>query len=148
MDIKEKLVEDMKESLKAGEKLRLSTIRMIRAGIKNEEIAKGGDLSEEDVISVLSSEARRRKEAIEEYEKAGREDLVKKERDELTVILEYMPEQMSEGDIEAVVRETIDETGASSKRDMGKVMGKVMPRVKGKADGRVVKEITERLLGE
>lgn len=148
MDIQEKLVQDMKDSLKAGEKLRLSTIRMIRSGIKNEEIARGSDLSEEDVITVLSSEARRRKEAIEEYEKAGREDLAEKERDELAVIHEYMPEQMSGEAIEILVRETINETGATSKRDMGKVMGKIMPKVKGKADGRMVKEITERLLGD
>lgn len=147
MDIQEKLVIDMKESMKSGEKLRLSTIRMIRSGLKNAEIAKGGDLSEDDIMGVLAGEARRRKEAIDEYEKAGRDDLASKERQELVIVQEYMPEQMSEDEIEALIREAINETGADSKKDMGRVMGKVMPQVKGKADGRLVNEITSRLLG-
>ncbi|MBN1289857.1 MAG: GatB/YqeY domain-containing protein [Actinobacteria bacterium] len=148
MEIEDKLVSDMKESMKSGEKLRLTTIRMVLAGMKNERIAKGEDLSEEDVLTVLGREARKRREAIVEYDKAGRDELAAKEREELTVIEGYLPEQMSEEEIEGIVREAIADTGASSGKDMGKVMGKVMPRVKGKADGRLVNETVLKLLAE
>lgn len=146
MNIEEQLVSDMKESMKAGEKLRLTTIRMILAGMKNERIAKGEDLTEEDMITVVSREARKRKEAIAEFEKAGREELVSKERQELSVIEKYMPEQMSAEEVENIVKEVISDTGASSMKDMGKVMGKVMPMVKGKADGKLVNETVKSLL--
>ncbi|MBN2167908.1 MAG: GatB/YqeY domain-containing protein [Actinobacteria bacterium] len=148
MEIEDKLVSDMKESMKSGEKLRLTTIRMILAGMKNERIAKGEDLSVDDVLTVLGREARKRREAIVEFEKAGREELVAKESEELKIIESYLPEQMSEEEVESVVREVISDVGASSRKDMGKVMGAVIPKVKGKADGRLVNETVMKFLGE
>lgn len=146
MDLKEQLDNDLKESLKAGEKLRLSTIRLLRSEIKNAEIAKRGELTQDELLAVVSREARKRKESIEEFGKAGRKDLVDKETFELGVLEKYMPEQMSEADIRAIVEETINEVGAAAPGDIGKVMGKVMPKVRGKADGKLVNRMAREML--
>lgn len=146
MDLKEKLSADYKEALKAGEKLRVSTIRLILAEIKNAEIAKREDLSDEELLAVVSREARKRKEAIEEFEKGGRVDLVEKETSELAMIEAYLPEQLSDGDVRSMAEEAIKEVGATSPGDLGKVMVKLMPRLKGKADGKKVNQMVREML--
>lgn len=142
----ETLRNDMKAAMKSKNKVRLSTIRLIMAGIKNAEIEKGGELDNSEVIAVLNHEARKRKEAIEEYQKAGRQDLSCKEQEELDVISGYLPEQMSEGELRGLIDEIAEEVGATSSADFGKVMGAIMPRVKGKADGRRVNELVREML--
>jgi len=144
--LKETLNEDLKTSLKAGEKLKLSTIRMLLSEIKNAEIAKRGELTDEELLAVAAREARKRNEAIEEFSKGGRQDLVDKETYELSVLEQYLPEQMPEDEVRRIVAETIEEVGASTPADLGKVMGSLMPKVKGKADGKKVNQLVREML--
>jgi uncharacterized protein len=146
MDLKEKLFADYKKAMKEGDKLKVSTIRLILSEVKNAEIAKREELDEEEMLSVVSREARKRKESIEEFDKGGRQDLVEKEEHELEIIESYMPEQLSEGEVLRIIEETIADVGASSASDLGKVMGRLMPRLKGKADGKKVNQIVREML--
>ena len=146
MSLKERLKADMKEAMKAKDKVKLSTIRMINSLIKNAEIEKRGELTDEEIIQLLMKYAKQRKESIEMYEKGGRQDLVEKEKAELAIVESYLPRQMSEEEIREIVKQTIEEVGASSVKDMGKVMKAVMPKVKGRADGSVVNRIVKELL--
>jgi hypothetical protein len=146
MELKERLNRELGQSMKAGEKIKVSTIRMILAGIKNAEIAKRGELDEDELLSVLAREAKRRKEAIEEFKKGNRQDLVDKETQELKVIESYLPEQLSEEDVRKIITEVMQEVGASSPGDLGRVMGRVMPRLKGRADGKLVNQIVREAL--
>lgn len=146
MGLEQKLMEDMKSAMKAKEQLRLETIRGVRAQLKNAELSKGGSLTEEEVIEVLLSAAKKRKEAIEQYRLGGREDRAETEAQELKIIEAYLPQQMSPDEIARVVEEVIREVNAASAKDMGKVMGAVMPKVKGKADGKIVQQIVREKL--
>jgi len=146
MDLKETLTDNYKQAMKDRDKLKVSTIRMVLAGVKNEEIAKRGELTEEEFLTVLAREARKRKESIEEFGKGGRQDLVEKEERELSIIESYLPEQLSEDEVRDIIDRTIQEVGATSAGDLGKVMGKLMPLLKGKADGKKVNQmVRERL---
>ncbi|MDA8233713.1 MAG: GatB/YqeY domain-containing protein [Clostridia bacterium] len=149
MSLKDQLVEDMKAAMKDKEagKLRLSVIRMVRAAIKNAEIDKKKEFNDEEVIEVLVREAKQRRDAIEEYRKAGREDIVEQLQEEIKVLLHYLPEQMSAEEITALVHEIITRVGARDQKDMGKVMGALMPKVKGRADGKLVNQIVKEALG-
>ncbi len=146
MSILERIDSDLKVAMKSSEKIRVSTLRMVKASLKNLEIEKG-ELSDDDVIGVLSTQAKQRRESISEFEKGGRQDLVDLERAELAVILGYLPEQLSEEELTGIIQETIRETGASSLKDMGRLMKSLMPRVKGRADGRLVSQKVKELLG-
>lgn len=140
MSLENRLLSGMKESLKKGNKLRLSAIRLARAAIKNKEIELRKKLSDDEVIEILSSLVKRHKEAIEQYKQGGRDDLVDKEETELAVLQEYLPKPLEEKELCKMVGEAIAEVKAESKADLGKVMGLIMPRVRGRADGRIVKE--------
>ncbi|NOY39164.1 MAG: GatB/YqeY domain-containing protein [Nitrospirae bacterium] len=146
MSILERIDSDLKVAMKSSEKIRVSTLRMVKASLKNLEIEKGA-LSDEDVIGVLSTLAKQRRESISEFEKGGRQDLADQERAELAVILNYLPEQLSEEELTGIIQETIRETGASSPKDMGRLMKSLMPRVKGRADGKLVSQKVKELLG-
>lgn len=149
MSIKDRLTEDMKAAMKEKEsgKLRLSVIRMARSAIKNIEIDKKKELSDEEVIEVLAREVKQRRDAIEEYDKANRQDIVDTLQKEIAVLMPYLPEQLSEEEIRSLVKEVIAEVQPQSPKDMGKVMGKLMPKVKGKADGKLVNQIVKELMG-
>jgi uncharacterized protein YqeY len=150
MGLKEKLGEDLKKSMKAGDKLRTETVRTLRAVLTEREIEKrgtGSGLTPEDEIAVLSTAAKKRRESIELFQKGGRKDLVDQESKELAIIQEYLPKQLSEQEIEQVVRRIIGETGAASAADFGKVMPAAMKELKGKADGRVIQEKVRSALG-
>ena len=146
MTIKEKLQQDLKESLKKKDTLRLNTVRSIINAIKNKEIDLRRELEEEEIYGILTTLAKQRRESIEQYEKGGRQDLVEQETKELEIIKEYLPEQLSEEEIEKIVKETIEEVNATSMKDMGKVMKAVMPKVKGRADGKKVNEMVKKIL--
>ncbi|OXS80448.1 GatB/YqeY domain-containing protein [Domibacillus enclensis] len=147
MSLLGRLNDEMKQAMKNKEKEKLTVIRMLKAAMQNESIKAGGrDLTEEEELTVLSREVKQRKDSLHEFEKAGREDLVAKIQTELTYVNEYMPEQLSEEDVSAIVDETIVETGASAKADMGKVMAALMPKVKGKADGSLVNRLVQQKL--
>lgn len=149
MSIEDRLTNDMKTALRTGDKVRLSTIRLLRAQIKDREIERGRSLSDGDVLEVLTRAAKMRKEAIELYRQGGRTDLLTKEEAELKIIQSYMPEPLSRDELLTLINEVIQETGAQGPRDVGKVMGKVMSMVQGRAEGREVSQLVrERLMEE
>jgi len=146
MEIQDRLSEDLKTAMKAKEKVKVETIRMVRAQLQDFQIAKRDELTEEDEISVLINAAKKRKEALELYEKSDRQDLIDRERQELEIISAYLPAQLSKEEVEKVVLKVMEEVGASSAQDMGKVMGAAMKELKGKADGKMVQEIVREKL--
>lgn len=139
-------MQDLKAAMKAREKNRVDVLRLLKARIKNLEIDKGRALTGEEEIQVLQSAAKKRKEAIDLYEKGNRPELAEKEREELAVIQSYLPEQLSREDVEREIVLIVEETGASSMKDLGKVMKEAMARLKGKADGKLVQEIVRSKL--
>ncbi|KYO65166.1 GatB/YqeY domain-containing protein [Thermovenabulum gondwanense] len=146
MSIKDVLTEDMKRALKEGEKEKLSVIRMARAAILNEEKNRLHELDDGEVIEVLSREVKKLRENKEEYERLNRPDVAAQLEREIDILLSYLPQQLTEEEIEEIARQVIYETGANSVKDMGRVMTAIMPKVKGRADGRVVNQIVKKLL--
>ncbi|RUS48494.1 GatB/YqeY domain-containing protein [Cohnella sp. AR92] len=146
MSLAERLNEDMKQAMRAQDKFRLSTIRMVRAAVKNQEIDLRRPLEDNEVLDILSREVKQRKDSLQEFQKAGRDDLVTDLAAEIDIIAQYLPQQLTEEEIKAIVTQTIQETGASSKADMGKLMGALMPKVKGRADGKLVNQLVQQFL--
>ncbi|WP_413380129.1 GatB/YqeY domain-containing protein [Alkalihalobacillus sp. 1P02AB] len=146
MSLLERLNTDMKNAMKNKDKLKLSVIRMVKASLQNEQIKVGRELTDDDSLTVLNRELKQRRDSLHEFEQADREDLASKIRDEIAILEIYMPEQLSEEDLNQIVVDTIAEVGASSKADMGKVMGALMPKVKGKADGGLVNRLVQQHL--
>ena len=147
MSIKEQLTSDMKAAMKAHDKLRLDTIRMVRGAIRQAEIDGGHkELSEDDMAAIVAKEVKSRRDSIEEFKKGGRADLVEQTQQEIDVLTPYLPKQLSEDEIRQLVQEAVASTGAASPKDMGKVMGKLMPQVKGKADGKLVNQLVREAL--
>jgi len=144
--LKDQIRENMKDAMKKREENRLRALRLLMSAIKNFEVAEGREATDEDIQSIVLKEMKKRQEAIEAYEKAGRNDLAQQEREELEVLSTYAPRMMSEDEIRAEALKAIGETGASSPRDVGKVMRLLMPRIKGRADGKVVNRIVLELL--
>jgi uncharacterized protein YqeY len=149
--LKQRLTTDMTAALKARENVRLSTLRMALAAVQKAEVAgkEAKDLSDAEVLDVLTSEAKKRREAVTAYRDAGRDELADKEQAEAEILAEYLPEQLSEDEIKRLVTDAIAQTGAAElgPRGMGKVMGALQPKVKGKADGAVVASEVKRQLG-
>jgi uncharacterized protein YqeY len=146
--LQDKLAADLKQAMKARDKTRLEALRMLRAAIKNTEIAQQKTLEDGDILAVIAKEVRQHRESISEFQKGNRQDLVAKEEAELNILLEYLPRQMSRDEITAAARQVIQEVGARGPGDKGKVMQKLMPQLKGKAEGRDVNEaVTELLSG-
>tara|TARA_Y100000814_G_scaffold23397_3_gene15685 strand:- start:2904 stop:3347 length:444 start_codon:yes stop_codon:yes gene_type:complete len=147
MLLQDRLNDDLKTAMKAQDILTKDTIRLIRAAIKNVEIEKRSELPEEAVIDVLAKMSKQYRDSISTYRDNGREDLAKKEEDELEVLMRYLPAQLSEIEIRDMINAAIAETAAAGPQDRGKVMGIIMPKIKGKADGGVVSKIVGELLG-
>jgi uncharacterized protein YqeY len=146
MNLKDRLMEDLKTAMRQGDETRKSTIRLARGAIKNEEIAQGRDLEEEEILAVIAREAKQRRDSIREFEKGGRRDLVASEEAELRILQEYLPQQMSRQEIEVEAQRVIDELGISEPRQIGVVMRQLMPQLKGRADGKLVNEVVTSLL--
>lgn len=146
MALAQRLEQDLKTALRAGDAVRVSTIRLARAAIHNEEIEHGRQLSDDEIRVVLRKEAKRRREAIEMFERGRRDDLVAKESLELAIITEYLPAAMSPEELRKIVAEGIAEVRATARKDTGKVMAFVMPRVAGRADGQTVNRIVQEML--
>jgi len=144
--LQEKLMADLKGAMKGGDKTRLEVIRLVRARIKNAEIAKQKSLDDPDVLDLIAKEAKQRRESIAEFKKADRQDLLDKEEAELAILLEYLPQQMSREEILTTARQVIEEVGARGPGDKGKVMQKLIPQLKGKAEGRDINEVVTELL--
>jgi len=146
MSLLKRLDEDLKAAMKRSDAISLSALRMAKAAIKNVQIDKGRELSDEEILSVLSSMAKQRRESIEQFSKGGREELAEKERQELAVLQSYMPAQLSPDEIEKLIVQAIEESSARSEADMGRVMKLLMPKIKGVADGKWVNNRVKELL--
>ncbi|GEK90648.1 GatB/YqeY domain-containing protein [Alkalibacterium kapii] len=144
----DQLNQDMINAMKQKDKEKLSTVRMLKSALQTEQINKGEELTEEEELTILAREKKQRMESLNEFKAAGRDDLVLKLEKELFVVNGYLPEQLSEEEVRAIVQETISKTQASSMQDMGKVMGALMPKVKGKADGSLVSSIVKEELNK
>ena len=146
MSLLKRLDEDLKAAMKRSDAISLSAIRMAKAAIKNVQIDKGRELSDEEILSVLLSMAKQRRESIEQFLRGGREELAEKERQELAVLQSYMPAQLSPDEIEQLIVQAIQESSARSEADMGRVMKLLMPKIKGVADGKWVNNRVKELL--
>ena len=146
MDLQDQLMADLRTGLRDQDAVRKSAIRMAIAALKNARVDKNADLTEDEMIAVLAKEVKQRRNAMAEFERAGRQDLVASESAELAVLEAYLPEALSEGELVELARQVIAETGANSPKQMGQVMGALMPRVRGRADGRQVSQIVRELL--
>ena len=137
----------MRDAMRARDQRRTSTLRMAMAAAKNRQIELGRALTDEDMVEVLSRQVKQRRESIEQFRAGGREEMARSEEAEAEILGEFLPEQLSEAELAALVDEAVGSTGASGPGDMGKVMGAVMPRTKGRADGKLVSELVRRRLG-
>ena len=146
MSLLKKLQEEMKSAMKSGDKERLATIRMLISEIKKVQIDAQKELSDDEIIKILQKYAKQRKDSVEQYRKAGREDLAEKEERELQIVQEFLPQPLSEEEIKKLVEEAIKETGASSMKDMGKVIKLVIEKAQGRAEGSVVSKIVKAKL--
>ena len=149
MSIKDQLTADMKQAMKDREagKLRLSVIRMVRANIKNVEINDKKELTDDEVLAVLMKEVKMRQDSVEEFQKAGRDELVAQAKEEIAILKKYLPEALSDDELKAIVAEVIAAVGATSPKDMGKVMGVASKKLAGLAEGRAISAKVKELLG-
>jgi len=146
MGLEDRLVEEMKGAMKSNDKLRLSTIRMIRSASKNREIELRKKLADEEIIKVIQGMVRKGEESIEQFEAGGRNDLVEKEKQEMEILKSFLPQAMTREEILQVIDQSIQETQASSLKDLGRVMKSVMPKIEGKADGKRVNQLVKERL--
>jgi len=146
MSLRDQIPEDLKTALRGKKSLDLSVLRMLQAAIKNREIANKGELNDEEIVQVVSSEIKKRRDAIEEFTKVSREDAAEAEQLEINVLMKYMPEQLSEEEVASKVQELVAGSGAEGLKDLGIAMKVVMPALKGKADGKLInKYVREQL---
>ena len=146
MSLKETLMQDLKTAMKTKDKRAKDTITIVRAAIKQKEVDERVELDDEGVLKVLSKEIKERRGSIEEFEKAGRDDLVESTKAEIDVLMKYMPEQLSEEELEKLIRQVMEENNITEKKQMGLLMKNIMPKVQGRADGKAVNAIVNRIL--
>ncbi|MBP7908164.1 MAG: GatB/YqeY domain-containing protein [Proteocatella sp.] len=146
MTLKERLMEDMKVSMRNKETLKKSVITMIRASVKQKEVDDRVDLNDDDVIELIAKQLKQRKDALVEFEKAERDDLIAQTKAEIEILASYLPQQLTDEELEAVVRDAVAEVNAQSVKDMGKIMGKVMAVAKGRVDGKRINEMVKKVL--
>lgn len=144
MSLKDKLMEEFKSSMRNKDTIRKNTVTMVRAAIKQREVDERIELGDEEVLEIISKQLKEKKMAIEEFRKGNRQDLVELTEAEMSILLEYLPKQLTEEEVEQIVRETIDEIGATSLKEIGIIMKAVMPKVKGKADGNMINQAVRR----
>lgn len=146
MPLLKRFDDDLKGALKSSESLKVSVLRMVKAAVKNKAIDKGRELTDDEIIPILSTLIKQRRESIEHYAKAGRDELAQKEEQEIVIIQAYMPKQLSHAEIDSLIRNALSESAAKSSQDLGKVMRLLMPKVKGFADGAYINQRVKELL--
>lgn len=146
MSLKDKLMEDLKSSMKSKDKLKKDVVTMVRSAVKQKEVDERVELDDEAIIEIISKQVKQKRDAIEDFRKGERDDLVKLTEDEVGILLEYLPEQLSEEELKGLVADAIEKTGATTMKDMGKIMGHLMPVIKGRADGSLVNKIAKEYL--
>ncbi len=148
MSLKEKLAADLKAAMKEKDKLKKDVITMIRSDIKQWEVDKRQDVKDEEVLEIVAKQVKQRKDSIWDFEKSGRDDLVDANRREIEILQDYLPEQLSEDELRAIVVDAVEKVQPESKSDMGKIMGIVMPQVKGRGDGKTVNKLVMQELNK
>ena len=146
MSLKDRLTADFKDAMKAHDDIRKNTINLTRAAIKQYEVDNRVELDEQGIIDILNKQVKMRKDALSDFEKAGRTDLIEAYKKEIDILTVYLPEQLTEEELTSIIMETKSELGIEDKSGMGKLMGAIMPKVKGKADGDAVRKIVQRIL--
>lgn len=147
MSLKDRLLEDMKIAMKDKDSIKKNAVQMVRSAVLQVEKDNKVTLDDDGIIEVIAKEVKKRRDSLPDFEKSGREDLVDALKAEINVLLEYLPQQLTEEELEVIVKNAIADTGATSARDIGKIMQAVMPQVKGRADGKLINQIVKRLLG-
>lgn len=146
MSLKEKLLEDMKTAMRDKDTIKKNTVQMVRSAVLQVEKDNKVALDDDGVIEIVAKEVKKRKDTLPEFEKSGRQDLIDNLKAEIEVLMQYLPQQLTEEELEQIVKDAVQQTGANSIRDMGKIMQAVMPQIKGRADGKAVNQIVNRLL--
>ncbi len=147
MTLKERLLDDMKAAMKDKDLNKKNAVQMVRSAVLQVEKDTKVTLEDDGIIDIIAKEVKKRRDSLSEYESAGRQDIIDSLKAEIDVLLQYLPEQLSEAELEEIVKQAVTETGAASVRDIGKVMQAVMPKVKGRADGKAINQIVKKLLG-
>jgi len=147
MSLKERLLEDLKVAMRDKDVIRKNTVQMARSAVLQVEKDSKVTLDDDGVVEIIAKEVKKRRDSLPEYEKSGRQDLIDNLKTEIDILMQYLPQQLTEDELEAIVKQAIQETGASSAKEIGKVMQAVMPKTKGRADGRIINQIVKRLLG-
>ena len=147
MTLKERLLDDMKAAMKDKDLNKKNAVQMVRSAVLQVEKDTKVTLEDDGIIDIIAKEVKKRRDSLSEYESAGRQDIFDSLKAEIDVLLQYLPEQLSEAELEEIVKQAVTETGAASVRDIGKVMQAVMPKVKGRADGKAINQIVKKLLG-
>lgn len=146
MSMKEKLMDDLKTSMKSKNKARKDVITMVRSAVKQREVDERIELTDEDIIEIISKQVKQNRDSIIEFQKGDRQDLVEKTNVEIDILLEYLPLQLTEEELDFIVKATIEEVNAETAKDIGKVMGSILPKIKGKADGSVANKLVREYL--
>lgn len=147
MSLKERLLEDMKNAMKDKDVIKKNTVQMARAAILQVEKDNRITLDDDGIIDIVAKEVKKRREVLPDFEKSGRQDLVDNLKAEIDVLLQYLPQQLTEEELEVIVRQAIQDTGAATVKDTGRIMQAVMPQVKGKADGKMINMIVKKIIG-
>ena len=147
MTLKDKLKEDLKSAMKEKDTIGKNVVQLIKAGVLQVEKDSKVTLDDDGVLDVIAKQLKQRRDSLPEYEKSGRDDLISQLKREMDILMEYLPPQLSHEELEAIVKQAVEETGAQSVKDMGKVMAAVMPKTKGRADGKEINRIARELLG-
>jgi uncharacterized protein YqeY len=147
MTLQDRIESAMRDSMRARDERRTQTLRMAMSAAHNRQIEVGRALTDEDYVEILGKQVKQRRESIEAFRSGGREAMAENEEAEAAILAEFLPEPMTEADLEALVRAAITETGATSPADLGKVMGKVVPQTRGRADGKAISDLVRRMLG-
>ncbi|NJD03266.1 MAG: GatB/YqeY domain-containing protein [Ruminiclostridium sp.] len=147
MSLKERLLEDMKVAMRDKDVIKKNTVQMARAAILQVEKDSRVTLDDDGVLDIIAKEVKKRRESLPEFEKSGRQELIDNLKTEIEVLLQYLPQQLTGEELELIVRQAVQDTGASSVKDMGRIMQEVMPKVKGRADGRIINQIAKKILG-
>lgn len=147
MTLKDRLTNDLKEAMKNKEQVRKSVVTLIRAGIKQCEVDNRQELTDEDIISLISKQLKQRKDALSDFEKANRIDLIEQTNQEIAILENYLPEQLDDVELKEIITKVVEEVGATSMKDMGKVMAKTISLVQGRADGKRINAVVKQILG-
>ena len=147
MSLKERLLEDMKVAMRDKDVIKKNTVQMARSAVLQVEKDSRITLDDDGILDVIVKEVKKRRDSLPEFEKSGRQELIDNLKTEIEVLMQYLPKQLTEEELEVIVRQAVQDTGASSAKDMGKIMQEVMPKVKGRADGRIINQIVKKILG-